>query len=311
MDEQESVVRIFRSAAEQIPPVTVSYAEIIGRAAARGRRLTAAWSAAFAVVIIAALGLQSLSLEPARDVPIGRGEGPSIGSEVAEPGMRAERDPLEVAQHWVQAIRDGRLRAAWKLLGPATKSSYGSRRFFSDEARLFRDGVGMWADAAREDWYRVPIVSSGEGTVSAVTVAGTLPDGSKGTHTFLVRETPHGALIETASGGDGSAFIEPKHPSGLPGPMSLDSTGATSLQAIDRRPTFTAEVAAQAQRVAFALPSLGSTAQDGAVRPTGRYAAASWTPREPLPPGVHAVVMFVEHRDGGVAATSALFEVRG
>jgi hypothetical protein len=303
MNNDEELLSLrFARAAEAMPRIGTSYEAVLRKARHR-QRWTVVRVALAGAAATSALFMGPGLLERARE----QGEVPKLGS-AAPSGTTEHMEPeAEVVARWIAAIYRGDTRTAWDLLGPASRSSAANYRFFAQEAKHWADGIGTWATLGEVRYEVSPVVSSGDGRVSVVTMYEPATGRSAA---LVVRENADGMLVEHLPGGDGSAFIDLLEPDGPPGPVSLDQAPEPAAGAPEGQ-TFKVEVAAHAEVVQFEIISTDDQASRDIEVPTTseRFSYIEWTPKRRLDSGVHVIMAYVLHSDGGIAATSAGFVI--
>jgi hypothetical protein len=99
--------------------------------------------------------------------------GPTTATAGTTPATVADRrDEARVtALAWIDHLAAGETRAAWDLLGPATRRDWGSYDRFADARTGFAEGLGSWASAP-DRTVSTTTVSTDVGKVHVVTFSG-------------------------------------------------------------------------------------------------------------------------------------------
>jgi hypothetical protein len=96
---------------------------------------------------------------------------------------------------WVGRLGDGDIEASWAALGAASQQALGGRSRFDDRFDALAAEWGAWASAQPDALLITPVTASDEGTVSVVTLIGTV-GGDQRADAFPVRISAGVAKVE-------------------------------------------------------------------------------------------------------------------
>lgn len=307
MTFEERLSAEMKAADTSLPGAALTWSSTIARA--RRRRasfvLALAGASASAAALLIAAGVALSTDDGPGPRPAGPGPTASPSPTVDGPGYNLAAVEPAVLE-WLDAIAAHDYRAAWEMLGPASRSKMGSFQAFESVASSDYRGIwGRWAGGA-VDLYQTPAGSSDEGALVVVTmVAEVAQEGSQpalDAQTLVVGVTGDRVRIEPEIGQYPIELITPQ------APQPVDPAVAGTPVSPDV--VFEAEVT-KTRGTYFDVVDLGlgHVGKLDDRNPAG-LRRTTWNPSSPLPAGRHILTVYSISSGGPVESTAVIFTVR-
>ncbi|MDQ3646687.1 MAG: hypothetical protein M3345_07100 [Actinomycetota bacterium] len=218
--------------------------------------------------------------------------------EAGEPGQSL-RSAIPTVQAWIDAVHEGRMRAAWRLTADRSRRAFGGFEGFKGEEAGLREGWGTWAAGTDVTYERRTVTSSDQEAASVVTLFGTVTqEGStrRRAAAMPVYTVSGETKVEPIGGRADVLFLNP-HRHG---------------QILSSTPTFEAQVKPGGHATVdfFVLGHRGIRTEATMRQLEGRHYEGTLHLTEPLSPGRHVVTLSVFGGDAGFHAVPVIFKVR-